>query len=251
MNSYKTSEHLFSQAKGILRFAIVVAFLSCSTVSANSDSRVANSVHTLSPLSARYLLIHKPSQEILASFNIMIGEDGLRIDQIGDGASGSVILNSHLDKMWLLDRGLKIFHEVPLQINNSDSTEIDSSGNERTNDELETQTGYFAAFIQLEPCSGMQSEKLSDSESTPVHMQIWHCRHDNKIVEKQWFDNRYGFVVKSESFDGIVATINDIKTLPTLVEYFEPPSQYRKVALDEILLITQPLNTYNEKNSSL
>jgi hypothetical protein len=225
---------------------IISAGVSVNIAGANNDSVVIDTVSTLPSLTANYQLKHEPSQELLARFRIMIGENGLRIDQQGEGAKGSVILNSRLDKMWLLDRRLKIFHEIPLQLKTVESSSDISTVNEENGEEGESPAEYFASFIQLEPCVGMNSERVLESEKTSSSMQVWHCSLAGEFVEKQWFDIDYGFVVKSESFDGLVATITDIREILKVSEDFVPPSNYRLVSLQEVVSISQPLNNYQE-----
>jgi hypothetical protein len=251
VNSYKALRALCPLPSVISRMAIFVASLSISVVGASTEKVVVDSDHTLPSLMANYHLSHEPSQEIMARFKIMIGEDGLRIDQQGEGAKGSIILNNRLDKMWLLDRDLKIFHEVPLQVKTEDSSLISSTENQTSDDEGTSEAEYFAAFIQLKPCNGMQSERLPIYENDSDDMQVWQCKIDNKIVEKQWFDIEHGLVVKSESFDGLVARITDIQEVSNRVDYLKPPSKYRLVSLAEIISTSQPLNNYEEEKSLL
>jgi hypothetical protein len=249
VNSYKASRALCPWSTVISKLAIIVASLSTSVVGASTEKVVGDSNHTLPSLMANYQLSHEPSQEIITRFKIMIGEDGLRIDQHGEGAKGSIVLNNRLDKMWLLDRELKIFHEIPLQVTIEDSSSNPSIVNQTNDEENTLEAEYFAAFIQLKPCSGMQSERLLNSDNDSDNMQIWLCKIDHKIVEKQWFDIELGLVVKSESFDGLVAAITDIQELTKRVEYFKPPSKYKLVTLAEIISTSQPLNNYEEKDS--
>ncbi|MFT6876612.1 MAG: hypothetical protein ACJAZF_002731 [Granulosicoccus sp.] len=244
VNSYKASRALCRLPGAISATAIMVTSLSINVVGANNDRVVSDSVHTLPSFTANYQLSHEPSREIFARFKITIGEEGLRIDQEGEGGTGAIILNNYLDKMWLLDRNLKIFYEVPLQVKNDSSSSYFSTRNETSGEESKLETKYFAAFIQIKPCSGMSSERLLNSENDSADMQIWLCKIEGKIVEKQWFDIEYGLVVKSESFDGMVAKITDIKKFTQAGKYFEPPSKYRLVTLDEIVSISQPLEKY-------
>lgn len=248
MNSYKAPRALRRLPRVITVMAIIVASSSSNVVSANSNNVAAGSAHSSPSLMANYQLTHQPSQEIIARFRIMIAQDSLRIDQQGEGSAGSIILNNRLDKMWLLDRKLKIFHEVPLQVETAETSSIDSPSGQgdRKGNNLEAE--YFAAFIQLKPCSGMISERVANSQNDETKAQIWACRLGSKIVEKQWFNVDHGLVVKSESFDGLVATITDISDISNVVEYFEPPSNYRPVTLNEIISISQPLSYYEERD---
>ena len=246
MKCYKASGVLCPIRMATFGVVIILASVSIKIATANNDSAAIDSDSTLPSLTANYQLRHEPSQELLARFRIMIGEDGLRIDQHGEGAKGSIILNNHLDKMWLLDRRLEIFHQVPLQLKTVENSSDISAVNEVSGEESESPTEYFASFIQLEPCGGMISERLQDTEKTSSNIQLWQCRIDGNLVEKQWFDVDYGFVVRSESFDGIVATITDIRKIPQAAGYLEPPSNYRLVSLQEIVSISQPLSNYKE-----
>ena len=249
MNCYKTPRALCRIRMATFGIITFYACLSVNIADANNDSEAVVSAATLPSLTANYQLRHEPAQELLARFRIMIGEGGLRIDQQGEEAKGSIILNSHLDKMWLLDRQLEIFHEVPLQLKPVEKSSDLSAVSKASGEEGESPIEYFASFIQLEPCVGMVSERLPESENTLLNIQAWQCTVDGNVIEKQWFDIAHGFVVKSESFDGIVATITDIKKIPQAAGHFEPPSNYRLVSLQEIISISQPLSNYQEEKT--
>lgn len=248
MNSHNAPKTLRRLPRLIPVMAIIVASLSIYAASAINNKAAAGSAHFLPSLMANYQLTHQPSQEVIARFQITIAQDNLRIDQQGEGGAGSIILNNRLDKMWLLDRKLKLFHEVPLLVNNSETASEKLISKKNSSEEINLESEYFAAFIQLKPCSGMNPERVLDAENTVTNTQIWECRVGGKIVEKQWFDIKFGLVVKSESFDGLVATITNINDIAHAVEYFEPPSNYRLATLDEIISISQPLSYYEARN---
>lgn len=217
----------------------------------NNDSLNQVSVYEYTSFTANYELRHQPSREIIARYRMTISENGFRFDQQGEGVKSSVILNSQLDKMWLLDRSMKHYHEVPIRVASatvSANSPVEKSGTDERSDYTEA---LMAGFIQFSPCNGMSPRRLPGTDSESPTMQVWECLIDNKVIEKQWFDREHGVVVRSESFDGMVATITDIQTILLGVEFFQPPSAYRNVALETLMPRNQPLVEYENKNSLL
>ena len=215
---------------------------------ANDDSRITSNSPVPS-LMASYTLSHQPSGALLAQFKLLVGSGGIRIDQDENDGQGSFILNKSLNKMWLLYRDEKIFHEVSLreraEINALEYPvkEILSADESNVGDE------YFSSFVHREPCKYMEAELDRDVQVNSGNVQVWICKDENKVVEKQWFDSIYGIVVKSESFDGIVSTLTDVSEISSVSEFLKPPINYRRVTLAELISISQPLNKYQNKNT--
>jgi len=211
----------------------------------NANILAVNSGFNLPLITANYSLRHAELQRNITQSRVAIGEQGFRIDQLGEGAKSSVVFNSHLDKMWLLDRDKKIFHEIFLQVKTTENSGYTSLVNNVDDVNSDVSAEYFLPFLQLEPCLDMHSERVEELDATASNIQVWVCRYNNKFVEKQWFDVSRGVVVKSESFDGMVATLTDIRNTPKDYLIFYPPGDYRSATLEDMFLISQPLNKYS------
>ena len=246
---FKALSYLGQNIKILTGITLTFCCHAISTAGMQNDNVQGELLNLPATFTAQYQLKHQPSDEVIARYLVTMGDDGVRIDQRGQGASASIILNTRIDKMWLLDRRLNIAHEVPLQVK-ADFNESKMTGPEGFEkfdqpDVIES----LAAFIQFQPCAGLIAKQIANTNGEPDNIQLWQCSYGGDVIERQWFDASYGLVVRSDSFDGMQTTISNIQNVYVGAEYFSPSSEYQLSTFEDVLLIKQPLVEYKNKNT--
>ena len=185
--------------------------------------------------SAHYRLQHQPSKTVLDEARVLFSEAGMRVEQLIDQSNSVYIANHAEEKYWFVDRGRQVFHAIPVVV----------SQHETPPSEL-TQRQPATGFIQLSPCSGLEGQSDGTEQWQGRTVQHWICMELGERVEEQWYAPTPGVVVRSQSSDGYVSELTDLRDREFSSLDFQPPSHYRHVSIEELMNPSIPIGTYNE-----
>ena len=185
--------------------------------------------------SAHYRLQHQPSKTVLDEAHVLFSETGMRVEQLIDQSGNVYIANHAEEKYWFVDRSRRVFHAIPVVVSHHAARSSDPS-----------QPQPAAGFVQLSPCSGLEAQPDGTELWQGRPVQHWICRKLGEIVEEQWYAPIPGVVVRSQTHDGYVSELTDLRNRDFSPLDFQPPSHYRQVSIDELMNPSMPIGTYIE-----
>ena len=171
---------------------------------------------------------------------MLVAERGLRVDQTIAGSGNTFLSNSATGQIWFLDRNRALLHEVPLRFGSGES---DDSVTSVSTDDIDA---YGPGFLSYQPCSGLEGQLNSTVNMHGRSLQLWSCSDDLQLVEQQWFDTRFGVVVRAQSLDGYVGELVDLRERQVGEDSFLPPSHFRVVSIEELINDYLPIGSYQE-----
>lgn len=185
--------------------------------------------------SAHFRMQHQPSETVLDEARVLFSATGMRVEQLSDQSDNVYIANHAEEKYWFIDRGRQVFHAIPVVVSQHDARPHDPS-------EIQRSTG----FIQLSPCSGLEGHSDGTQQWQGRTVQHWICTKQGERVEEQWYAPSPGVVVRSQTTDGYVSELTDLRNRDFSTLNFQPPSHYRSVSIEELVNPSVPIGTYIE-----
>ncbi len=219
-------------------FVTQPVFSAITDMADSSDAPINAETPQSKPLksfSAVLRVTHEPSATVLDESRLLVSQAGIRIDQTIDSAANSLIVNYQSDQLWFLDRAHRLVHEVPIK---AVSTE--------TLKHSDTDVHPMFGFIQFQACRGFKRDLEEHVVENGRALERWTCAYGGRELEQQWFSLEYGVVIRTESYDGFVSELGDIRHRDFVDTTFQPPSGYRSVSVLELLNQAEPIGSYAE-----
>jgi len=212
------------------RFLIYVAstllILSISSVQAEEPAWQGQ------PFSATQFSFEKVQPDKKTKSKVYISADGVRMEseQSPDTPIKNVIsiFSFKNEQSWLIDPLQKVY--------------VLMAGGEVADDD-----GGIGGIFSDKPCQGyVASKKIGTEKYQGRNTQKWACKSDKKdIVVIQHYDPKLHAVIR-EDVDGEVTELHNIKPGKQNIKLFQPPKDYRKVSMVEMMTGYMKLPKYNE-----
>ncbi len=225
--------------------AVLIALGASPTADAGASEDVAA---TATYATTGMVAIHRTRRHATAPAveraRVELSAHGRRITELGPGAVQRILVNADEARIWLVDRGRRIVHEVPLV--RRASTPVRPVPGPVIPDHARAGAPGAQVFSTVQ-CEGLHATRRRSGTWRGRTVRTATCREPlGRIASIQDFDEVAGIVVRVRHRAGHIDELHGIRRFDFAENHFRPAASLRSVDIDELVGEPAAVATYAE-----
>lgn len=210
----------------------------------HADSRFSK----LPSISAEHLTFSSDGEEIIARSVVQLSPNGMKVFDFGDGHSAEIIQNFNDDRTWLINRIEQVVYEMPTSDGPWEHSQHALSHGTTSADVYESTSDGIKQLGLLSgvPCIGLNGQLAGSKVWRGQPVDVWNCKHMNKLISKQYFSHDWQIVVREHRIGSSIEELRSLQNVVFPTKHFNPKKNLRAADLRELLLGYPEISRFSE-----